>query len=334
LKLTSLETRDLVRIAVKFLSYALALLILVAIGFRSWAHLRESEDPLTSMPERGEIFAGIYSQNWGDEGNPTAILLHGTGAWSGLWEETGVALAESGYHAIAIDIPPFGFSDRDQENDYSRTTQAKRLSEFLAELKPSPSAPIMVAHSFGASVGVETVLRYPDLFSGLVVIDGALGIGSTKAPEDAIPAIIKPALIRETVVSLTATNPLLTKRLLASLIHRKDQAEEPYVGILKVPSTRKGNTKAMAAWLPWLLAAHPNDLSIKPEAYAAWKGPTEVIWGDKDTVTPIDQGRELVSLLSQSKLTVLEDVGHIPQIEDPAGFQSALIDALNRISGQ
>lgn len=324
----------MIQIAVRYLSFLFAVLLLVAIGFRIWVHLRESEDPLTTMPERGEIIAGIYSQSWGEEENPTAILLHGTGAWSGLWEETGEALAHAGYHAVAIDIPPFGFSERDLNNDYSRTTQAKRLSAFIKKLNPSLGAPIMVAHSFGASVGVETVLRYPDLFSGLVVIDGALGIGSTKKPDAVIPTIIKPPLIREAVVSLTATNPLLTKRLLASLIHRKDRAIEPYIGILKVPSKRMGNTKALAAWLPWLLAAHPDDLSIKRESYATWNGPTEVIWGDKDTVTPLVQGRELADLLPQSELTVLEDVGHIPQIEEPAGFQSALIKALNRISAQ
>ena len=60
--------------------------------------------------------------------------------------------------------------------------------------------------------------------------------------------------------------------------------------------------------------------------------PLFVIWGDKDTITPLDQARRLVSLAPGAQLTVLPDVGHIPQIEDPDAFHRALLAAIAKAS--
>jgi pimeloyl-ACP methyl ester carboxylesterase len=59
--------------------------------------------------------------------------------------------------------------------------------------------------------------------------------------------------------------------------------------------------------------------------------PLAVIWGDRDTITPLDQGRRLASLAPGATLDVLPGVGHIPQIEDPRAFQEALLRVLRRV---
>ena len=53
-----------------------------------------------------------------------------------------------------------------------------------------------------------------------------------------------------------------------------------------------------------------------------------MIWGDKDTLTPLAQGRDIQSLIQNASLEVLPGLGHIPQIEDPAVFAAALVTAL------
>jgi hypothetical protein len=41
-----------------------------------------------------------------------AAASHGATAWSELWYDATTALAVAGFHAVAIDIPPSGYSDR------------------------------------------------------------------------------------------------------------------------------------------------------------------------------------------------------------------------------
>jgi pimeloyl-ACP methyl ester carboxylesterase len=53
-----------------------------------------------------------------------------------------------------------------------------------------------------------------------------------------------------------------------------------------------------------------------------------LLWGDEDSITPPDQARDLQTLLPQATLTLLPGLGHIPQIEDPAAFNDALLKTL------
>ena len=61
------------------------------------------------------------------------------------------------------------------------------------------------------------------------------------------------------------------------------------------------------------------------------KLPVAILWGDKDTVTPIDQATDLQKLLPQASLTQLPGLGHIPQIEDPALYNDALLKTLGKL---
>ena len=61
-------------------------------------------------------------------------------------------------------------------------------------------------------------------------------------------------------------------------------------------------------------------------------GLESVIWGDKDTVTPLDQGQEEAALLPNASPVVLNYVGHIPHLVAPKEFADALLGALKHIT--
>jgi len=56
--------------------------------------------------------------------------------------------------------------------------------------------------------------------------------------------------------------------------------------------------------------------------------PVALIWGAADTVTPLEQGKRIETLTHARSLQVLTGVGHIPHIESPAAFRTALDQAL------
>lgn len=303
--------------------------LLVPTGFRIAAMLRETQTAAELRPATGRMIAtrmgGIYLQEVGPPDGSPLLLAHGTAAWSGLWADTMTRLADEGYRAIAFDMPPFGFSDRPPEPDYRRETQAQRI---LALSEALGTRPILIAHSFGAAPAVEAAMIDPAAFTGLVLVNGAVGLGSHDHKKP-LSLPLRPPWLRQVIVSLTGTNPLLTRTLLAKLLHNKNAATADVVAILQRPMRIKGSTAAFADWLPSLLIPPTEARSTQAASYPALPLPTRLIWGDRDTVTPPEQATELALHIGQGPPHMLTNVGHIPQIEAPGAFQALLLSVLS-----
>lgn len=302
----------------------------IAIGpLASW--FRETESLANARPDQGQVAqtrdGQIFFQIHGDEG-PLVILAHGSGAWSQFWEGSFDALTGNGFRVVAFDMPPMGFSGPAEGNDYGRRAQADRIADLVDHLG---EAPILVGHSFGAGPMVEFAFQSPDKVAGLVIVDGALAVGSHETPKD-LPAVLKPLPVRTSLLSTTATNPMLTRTLLGQFVYRKDAITDRHIEVLQQPLTLKGATGDLGHWMPSLLVPPLDALSTRQENYKAFTKSAHIIWGDKDTVTPLDQGREIHDLLPNSSLTILQDIGHIPHVEDPAVFNAALISALSKMA--
>jgi pimeloyl-ACP methyl ester carboxylesterase len=308
---------------------ALVLLVIVAIAsFRLAASLRETATRDELAPANGRLVetssGRIFLQEKGPAGGVPVVLVHGTAAWSELWRGTIDALAVAGFHVIALDMPPFGFSDR--PGDYTRSRQAARVNDALTKLQAAPA--IIVGHSFGAGSATEFAMQYPARSRALVLVDAALGL--TSPPGDP-PVFLRPHWIREVLVSLTITNPLATRMLLQSLIEKKERALPKYIDVLQRPTHLRGSTPDIADWLYYFAGSDVSAQSADGTAYTRLKIPVAIIWGEKDTVTPIEQARDLQQRLPRSTLTVLSGLGHIPQIEDPDAFNAALLKSIGNL---
>ncbi|MDB5519012.1 MAG: hypothetical protein JWQ17_5770 [Tardiphaga sp.] len=208
------------------------LVVLVVMGFRLAATAREHGVRADLAPSTGRLIptrsGGVFVQQKGPTDGVPVVLFHGSVAWSEFWRRSIDALAAAGFRVIALDLPPFGFSDR--PGGYTRKDQAERVNDVLHDLRAAPA--IIVGHSFGSGAATELVMRYPDSARGLVLIDPALGL--TSPPSD--PSwLLGPKWIRELLVSLTITNPLATKPLLQSMIAKKERALPEYIEVLQRP---------------------------------------------------------------------------------------------------
>jgi pimeloyl-ACP methyl ester carboxylesterase len=59
--------------------------------------------------------------------------------------------------------------------------------------------------------------------------------------------------------------------------------------------------------------------------------PVKLLWGNLDSVTPLQQAEQVYRLLPNATLNIMQGVGHIPQIEDVALFNATLQSALNSL---
>ncbi|SIO17323.1 alpha/beta fold hydrolase [Vannielia litorea] len=306
----------------KLLAWVVLIVLVTLLALRLLAALRETR---TEAPAPGALvqtdLGALYVIDMGPRDGPPVLLIHGSIGWSAFWEETLVALAAQGYRAIAFDMPPMGWSERDPAGDYGRARQAQRVLALTEALGISP---VLVAHSFGAGAGAEAVMADSSAFAGFLVVDGAIGLEAQAKP---LPLPLRSGAVRQLAVSASITNPWAMQPMLRAFLHVKDRAA-PYVDTLNAPMMRTGTTAAMADWLPTLLTRPEEAPSVTEEGWRGLALPTGFLWGVEDTATPLAQGERLAALVEGSRLWPLEGLGHIPQIEDPAAFQAALIEAL------
>jgi pimeloyl-ACP methyl ester carboxylesterase len=327
------------------LGVVVLVLLLVLAGFRWQADRREITPAAQLAPPGGRLVqAGdvmVFVQEAGPRDGPAVLFVHGTGAWSETWRESMQTLAQAGFHAIAMDLPPFGFSNRPTTARYGRRDQAARIIGVLDALKLDRAT--LVGHSFGGGPTVEAAFLAPQRVRALVLVDVALGLdmavpaadGSATngsppivAPAPA-PSIVERALgvqpLRDAVVATFLTNPLFTKKLLGMFIADPVHATPERVLTYQKPLGVAGSTPAIGAWLPSLFKVERDAASANPAAYAGLKMPVKIIWGSLDTITPQAQGEHLALLVPGAELLLMPNVGHIPQIEDATEFNALLL---------
>ncbi len=317
-------------------AFALLVLVVLVLSFyRFQAHRRETLDAATAAPADGEFVLAdglrIHLQRTGPDGGPALLFVHGTGAWSETWRESAEAAAAAGFRAIAVDLPPFGYSQRPAPPDYSRAAQARRLLAVLDALAIGDV--ILVGHSFGAGATMEAALLAPGRVRGVVLVDAALGLQDGPDGPDPLPvrALLAAGPLRDALVAAFLSNPDRSGWLLEKFIDDPAAATPARVRIYQQPLAVRGSTGAISQWLPQLLLVDRVAASRKPEAYRRFAPPVRLIWGGRDTVTPLAQAQALMALLPDARLDVLPGVGHIPQIEDPAAFRAVLLARLREL---
>ncbi len=100
------------------------------------------------------------------EGKPI-IILHGVFGSSDNWYSISKNIAEKGFAVYALDARNHGQSPRSE--DFSYEWMAEDLHEFIQDHQLHDA--IIIGHSMGGKTVMHFAMKYPALFSKLVVVD-------------------------------------------------------------------------------------------------------------------------------------------------------------------
>ncbi len=310
-------------------------LLVTEVLLLSWSRALWVEDqaPHQAAPTQGRWLRAhdvdLYVQEFGDPQAPPLVLTHGTGAWVGTWDQNVQAMANAGYHVIAVDLPPFGFSTRPTTRDYSRPAQARRIAALVDSLERGPVT--LLGHSYGGGPAAEAAMLYPDRVRHLILVDAALGM------QDQPPVPTEPGIadmlfgmrpLRTAIIATIGTQPLFSEFWLRQFVARKDVVTPERTAIYREPFVLKGFSAAMGDWAMQFGTEHGTFASEGPDGYRKLAMPLTLVWGALDTITPPIQAQSIAKLVPGGRLLLLPGVGHIPQIEDPALFNRKVAEVL------
>ncbi|WP_188565141.1 alpha/beta fold hydrolase [Undibacterium terreum] len=305
--------------------FSLFALVLLAV---TYSMLHQSEDRQQSKPVGGFYVAAadsrIFVQTMGKEDAPAIVFVHGTGAWSEIWRNSMKVAARRGYRAIAIDLPPFGYSVPPASGKYDKGAQATRILAALDSMGVQKA--VFVSHSIGSAPLMEALLREPQRVNKLILICAALGLDTeqTDGADTGLQHALRHQWLAQTLSAAMLTNPAFTSTLMKSFVSDKEKITPAWVEVYQQPLSLSGTYQAVALWLPELLAERGTWLSDKLDSYLAVKFPVHLIWGKEDTITPLSQAVHLKALLSNAELTVIPGSGHVPMVERTAEFEKVL----------
>lgn len=137
---------------------------------------------LADKPEEREVVVDgtvIRYLSWGDKSKPGLVFVHGGAAHAHWWSFI-APLFTSEWHAVALHLS--GMGDSGRRDSYSHDMWA---SEVMAVCDGAgfPGPPVLVGHSLGGMVTIQTAATFGDKLAGAVIVDAPVRRPSPESEE-------------------------------------------------------------------------------------------------------------------------------------------------------
>jgi pimeloyl-ACP methyl ester carboxylesterase len=264
----------------------------------------------------------------------TVVLLHGKNFCGATWEASIKVLTHAGYRVVAPDQIGFCASSKPEHYQYSFQQLAANTKALLQQIGVTRA--IVLGHSTGGMLATRFALMYPDAVEQLVMVN-PIGLEDWKAlgvPSRSVDQWFE----RELKLSADSVRQYESATYYGG---RWKPEYERWVDMLA--GLNRGPGHRLVAWNSALLY---DMIFTQPVIYEfpLLRMPTVLMIGDADTtaiggdLAPAEVkarigrynvlGKQAVKQLAHGRLIEFAGFGHAPQMEDPARFHQALLEAL------
>lgn len=247
------------------------------------------------------------------------LLLHGLGHSTHGWRKVVDPIAAAGYRVMAVDLPGFGYSDK--PGGYSLDSFVGFVRDWLDLHCVERCA--LVGNSMGGLITAASAGALPERVAAAVLVDPA-GFGSEAS------LLVRVAGLRLLRRALGARfTPRRVRRALRIVFADPSLIEDAEIERIVELSDLPGGRHAMmeighkAVGLRGLRPAM--GLGTLPEKITP---PTLIVWGSHDRVVPLSHAALVEAAIPGAQLSVLEGVGHCPQLEAPERFLETVLPFL------
>jgi len=237
------------------------------------------------------------------------VLLHGLGGDGSRWTPNIEPLARD-FHVFALDEIGFGQSDKPLAN-YHTGMLAEFLVDFLKAANVGRAS--LVGNSMGAGVALYTAVHFPQAVDRIVLADGggfrAAGAGPAgRAGGESAEASRR----RQLQNSVTRDE---TREFFKILFHNKSLVTDAMVdnqlamrlrSAFAISKMQEAGEKGLGA--------------LTEDEVRGVKAPTLILWGKYDELANPAGADRLERTIPGSKKVMIDDCGHMPQLEKSGEF--------------
>ncbi len=238
------------------------------------------------------------------------VFIHGYPFNRSLWNEQ-VAALSSGFRLIAPDLRGFGETDA-SDGTATMNQMAQDVAQLMDHLE-IPRATIA-----GLSMGGYVALAFYKQLSSRV---RALILADTRATADSEEA--KQTREQQAQKALSEGMAGIADAMLPKLLTPDTVSKRPDVVKRVRDMMLKTKPEGAAAALRGMAAREDQS-----ELLAKISVPTLILVGVDDAITPVTDSEKMHQLIGGSRLVVLENAGHVSNLERTDEFNAALHDFL------
>lgn len=229
---------------------------------------------------------------------------------------------------VIPDRPGFGLSD---PHDYRRVDFRGDAANWLLDLTDGLGVQQidLVANSMGGFFAIAFAAAHPDRVRRLILSGSPAGLFPRIGlflqlwATPGIGALISRIRFRDPET--------LRKRMFGGYLVHPDRLPADLLKValagFNLPGTAETNRailQAVATLRGWRPEMRLDD------ALAALEVPTLFVWGASDELARADVARDLARRMRNAQLTVIEDAGHIPHLDQPDAVAAAISQFLRR----
>jgi len=249
---------------------------------------------------------------WDSSGSgPALVLLHGTPWSSQLWRPIADALAAQ-FTVYLWDMPGYGQSSRAPEHAVDLGVQSELFADLLEQW--GLERPHVIAHDIGGAVALRARLLHGARYASLCLVD-VVALVPWGSPFF--------TLVKEHASVFEQLPPAVHRGAVAAYIggasHRGLRDDE-LSRLLEPWSDPEGQ----AAFYRQIAQADQRFTVEIEHRLAEVSEPVHVVWGADDTWIPRDRAHRLAELIPHASLAIIEDAGHLIQLDAPAALSAEL----------
>lgn len=243
---------------------------------------------------------------------PLLLLLHGIGGNRRTYTEDLPVFAAVGFHAVAWDARGYGDSD-DYDGPLAFSDFAHDLARVMDHFGAAKAH--LVGISMGGRISLEFYAHYPERAASLTLCGSHASFGEfTEAERERFVALRRKPLIEDGLEPAD-----IAPRLVASLIGpdaAPELAKRAQAGIAALH--KESYIKTVEATTHFDRSGVLADIAC----------PALILVGEHDTLTKPELTQDIARRIPDARHEIVPGVGHLMNLEDPAGFHKRILDFL------
>lgn len=251
---------------------------------------------------------------------PGLVLLHGWGDSADTWRPLLSELGRRDRRALAVDLPGFGRASRLDQG--AILPQLDAFAGALVQEWAQDGEVVVVGNSLGGVTALRLAERADLPLAGVVPVAPA-GLEMPRWFE----FVERDPLVRRLLaLPLPIASPILRALVgeaYRQLVFAKPRAAE--AAVVAAFTAHHASRTQVAGLLESGRRLLP-ELATPPFDFALIERPVLLVWGTRDRMVPHAGARVLLEALPDTRVELLEGVGHCPQLEATERLLELLLD--------
>ncbi|MBT8213754.1 MAG: alpha/beta hydrolase [Acidimicrobiia bacterium] len=251
----------------------------------------------------------VHYLDWGALGKPGLVLVHGGAAHAHWWAFL-APFFTTDFHVVALDLS--GHGDSGRRDRYSHDLWSEEILAVAADAG-FPGAPVVVGHSLGGLVTINTAALHGDRMAGAVIVDSPV---RRPDPESETGA-------RGRAFRSPGTYPTLEKALDHFRLIPPQPCDNEYI----VEYVGRRSLHEVSDGWTWKFDPHLFTHTLVPmnEQLASVATRVALFRGEHSVVVPPDTAEYMYELMGRSSPVIsIPDAHHHLILDQPLAFVAAL----------